>query len=264
MALLLRPYYGKHFLQVVTEPAKYSLGKICANRALASGICYQNNQVYIYRALTYVKPIDPVLGLVRQYSSDFKNGNKPSGDETSKLNKNLEDKVPKPGLFQRFKTMYRDYWYVLVPVHMATSVIWFGGFYYAVRSGVDVLAILEWMGVSETLMAPLKDSSAGYVALTFALYKIATPLRYAVTVGGTTVAINKLTAIGWIKPVPSTERIKEMLQEKKDNLQDKFNESKEHYEHYKCQMTEKRTQVMDEMRRYKTEMRSLKNKVKKM
>lgn len=50
-------------------------------------------------------------------------------------------------------------------------------------SGVDVLGLLESLGVSETLMAPLKESSAGYFALAFALYKLVTPLRYAVTVG---------------------------------------------------------------------------------
>lgn len=36
----------------------------------------------------------------------------------------------KLSLFKRFKKMYRDYWYVLVPVHLVTSVAWFGGFYY--------------------------------------------------------------------------------------------------------------------------------------
>ncbi|VVC99869.1 unnamed protein product [Leptidea sinapis] len=167
----------------------------------------------------------------------------------------------KRGLIQRFKEMYRDYWYVLVPVHMATSAIWFGGFYYAVRSGVDVVSLFESLGVSEKLMEPLKQTGVGYFALAFAMYKAVTPLRYAVTIGGTTVAIKKLTAIGWIKPVPSKERLKEMLQEKKENLHDKFNESKQHYH---AQIKEKQTQVIDEMRRYKTEMRNIKDKVKKM
>lgn len=36
----------------------------------------------------------------------------------------------KLSLFKRFKKMYRDYWYVLVPVHLVTSAAWFGGFYY--------------------------------------------------------------------------------------------------------------------------------------
>lgn len=30
----------------------------------------------------------------------------------------------------RFKKMYKEYWYVLLPVHIGTSSIWLGGFYY--------------------------------------------------------------------------------------------------------------------------------------
>lgn len=50
-------------------------------------------------------------------------------------------------------------------------------------SGVNVIGILESLGISETLLEPLKKSGAGYFALAFALYKLVTPLRYAVTVG---------------------------------------------------------------------------------
>ncbi|XP_026756927.1 uncharacterized protein C18orf19 homolog A [Galleria mellonella] len=250
MALVVRPFYRNcYYVHNITKPARWSTTKIYPLRIVASGICYQK---IIHRPLLEVKQPDSLMGSLTlrtmQNSSDV---NKPQKDHQKS----------KPGLFQRFKDMYRDYWYVLVPVHMVTSAVWFGGFYYAVRSGVDVLAILESLGVSEKLMAPLRDSSAGYFALAFALYKVATPLRYAVTVGGTTVAIKKFTQIGWIKPVPSRERIKELLQEKKDTLQDRFNESKQHYQ---VQMKEKSTQVMDEMRRYKTEIRNMKNKVKKM
>ena len=85
--------------------------------------------------------------------------------------------------------------------------------------------------------------------------------HYSFLTGGTTYAIKRLTTIGWIKPVPSRERLKEMLQEKKDNIQGKFNESKQHYQ---IQLKENKTQVMDEMQRYKSEMRNIKDKVKKM
>lgn len=34
------------------------------------------------------------------------------------------------GLFARFKKMAKDYWYVLIPVHVATSCCWLGAFYY--------------------------------------------------------------------------------------------------------------------------------------
>lgn len=36
----------------------------------------------------------------------------------------------KLGLFARFKKMSKEYWYVLLPVHVLTSTVWFGGFYY--------------------------------------------------------------------------------------------------------------------------------------
>ena len=39
----------------------------------------------------------------------------------------------KVSLFQRFKQMYKDYWYVLIPVHVATSAVWTCGFYFAVK-----------------------------------------------------------------------------------------------------------------------------------
>ena len=113
-----------------------------------------------------------------------------------------DDPVAKPSLFQRFKQMSKDYWYVLIPVHIITSAGWFGGFYFAVKrystlvvflyisinvvcciSGLDVVALLENLGVSEKIINPLRGSSAGYVALAYAMYKVATPARYTVTLG---------------------------------------------------------------------------------
>ena len=73
--------------------------------------------------------------------------------------------------------MFKDYWYVLVPVHVATSVVWFGGFYVMCKSGVDVAAILQYCGTSEAYVEKLSQSSMGYMALAYACYKIATPVR---------------------------------------------------------------------------------------
>ena len=30
----------------------------------------------------------------------------------------------KTGVMKKFKQMFKDYWYVLIPVHVATSVVW--------------------------------------------------------------------------------------------------------------------------------------------
>ena len=40
---------------------------------------------------------------------------------TEKSDKDPDDN---PGVVKRFKQMFKDYWYVLIPVHVATSVVW--------------------------------------------------------------------------------------------------------------------------------------------
>lgn len=54
-------------------------------------------------------------------------------------------------------------------------------------SGIDVVNLLQMIGVPDTLIETVKSSKAGNVAgnavAAFALYKIATPARYTVTVG---------------------------------------------------------------------------------
>ncbi|XP_060527912.1 uncharacterized protein C18orf19 homolog A isoform X2 [Cylas formicarius] len=131
--------------------------------------------------------------------------------------RDAKKKVEKKSLFKRFKEMYRDYWYVLIPVHLATSAVWCGAFYYLARSGVDVPALLEAMNFSEKIVNSMRESKMGYVAITYGLYKIATPARYAVTLGGTTVSIQYLKKWGYIKP---TKELKEMYQEKKQSMKE--------------------------------------------
>lgn len=41
--------------------------------------------------------------------------------------------VSKPSLFQRMKQMTKDYWHILVPVHLVTSTGWISIFYIAAK-----------------------------------------------------------------------------------------------------------------------------------
>ena len=84
---------------------------------------------------------------------------------------------PKESITKRFKSMFKKYWYVLIPVHVATSIIWYGGFYALCKSGVDVGAIMQALGASDAYVEKLSQSSMGYLALAYACYKIATPAR---------------------------------------------------------------------------------------
>lgn len=89
-------------------------------RVAASGICYRTPPLQRYTVEEIRLPYSLSLS-VRQCATDKSHPDKPA------------EQPPKPGLVKRFKQMTRDYWYVLVPVHLATSAVWLGAFYYAVR-----------------------------------------------------------------------------------------------------------------------------------
>uniref|UniRef100_A0A1I8NFA0 DUF1279 domain-containing protein n=1 Tax=Musca domestica TaxID=7370 RepID=A0A1I8NFA0_MUSDO len=131
------------------------------------------------------------------------------------VNDVLFGEASKLGLFAKFKLMYKKYWYVLIPVHVVTSAGWLGGFYYLSQSGVDVPAILQYLHLSETIIEKVQGSSLGHWAVAYLCYKVATPLRYAVTLGGTTVSIKYLVQAGYIKPMPTKAEIIQMYEDKK-------------------------------------------------
>ncbi|XP_066251412.1 uncharacterized protein C18orf19 homolog A-like [Euwallacea similis] len=174
----------------------------------------------------------------------------------------------KLSLFQRFKQMYRDYWYVLVPVHLVTSAAWFGSFYYLASSGVDVPALLETMHVSDKIINTMRNSSMGYVAIAYGLYKITTPVRYTVTLGGTTISINYLTKWGYIKPMPSKERLKEIyaetregMKEKRENLMETVHNIQQTVKDTKEGIKEKKDSLVSTVKESKESIKNIKEKV---
>lgn len=120
---------------------------------------------------------------------------------------------------------------------------------------MDIVALLETWHISEKIVNPLKDSSMGYIALAYAMYKVATPLRYTVTLGGTTVSINYLRKWGYIKPVPSTERMKEIYREKKENLIGSIQEKKEGIKETKEQILKTVSKGTEKLKKQKINMK---------
>ena len=51
--------------------------------------------------------------------------------------------------FTRLKQMIKDYWYIIVPVEIVTSIGWYGAFFFSLRSGVDIIELLTNLGVSQ-------------------------------------------------------------------------------------------------------------------
>ncbi|KAM9805588.1 uncharacterized protein C18orf19 homolog A [Syngnathus typhle] len=132
------------------------------------------------------------------------------------------------GLAQRFKKTFKQYGKVMIPVHLLTSSLWFGTFYYAAMKGVNVVQFLEMINVPETLVGLLRDSSSGYALTAYAMYKIATPARYAVTLGGTSLSVQYLRKHGYLStPPPVKEYFQDKMEETKERLSEKMEETKE-------------------------------------
>lgn len=164
--------------------------------------------------------------------------------------------------------MYKDYWYVLVPVHLVTSAAWLGGFYYLASSGVDIPALLESMNFNERIVNSMRNSSMGYFAITYGLYKIATPARYAITLGGTTVSINYLKKWGYIKPMPSKERLKELytetkegMKEKRENLMESVQSLQQTVKETKEGIKEKKDNIVSSVKESRESIKNIKRKV---
>lgn len=144
----------------------------------------------------------------------YKQTSSDQGKSSEDTSQNVEEPPEKLSLFKRYQKMLREYWYVMLPVHGVTSIFWIGGFYYAAKSGIDIVPFLEYINLPEKLIAPLRNSSLGSIAVASAFYKLATPARYMVTLGGTTFAIKFLTKRGLIKPAPTKAQIKSIIQNK--------------------------------------------------
>uniref|UniRef100_A0A8C6S824 Family with sequence similarity 210 member Ab n=1 Tax=Neogobius melanostomus TaxID=47308 RepID=A0A8C6S824_9GOBI len=134
------------------------------------------------------------------------------------------------GLFQRFKRTFKQYGKVMIPVHLVTSSVWFGTFYYAAMKGVNVVPFLEMIGLPESLVGLLRNSTSGYALTAYAMYKIATPARYTVTLGGTSLSVQYLRKHGYMStPPPVKEYIQDKMEETKERLSEKMEETKERF-----------------------------------
>ncbi|XP_066530717.1 uncharacterized protein C18orf19 homolog A [Hoplias malabaricus] len=132
------------------------------------------------------------------------------------------------GLVQRFKKTFKQYGKVMIPVHLVTSSLWFGAFYYSAMRGVNLVPFLEYVGFPDRFVKLLENSQSGYALTAYAMYKIATPARYTVTLGGTSLSVKYLRKHGYMStPPPVKEYFQEKMEETKERISGKMEETKE-------------------------------------
>ncbi|XP_052440092.1 uncharacterized protein C18orf19 homolog A [Carassius gibelio] len=155
-------------------------------------------------------------------------------------------------LFQRFKKTFKQYGKVMIPVHLLTSTVWFGTFYYAAMKGVNLVLFLEYVGFPDKVVKLLENSQSGYALTAYAMFKIATPARYTVTLGGTSLSVKYLRMHGYMStPPPVKEYLQEKMEETKERISGKMEETKdrisERMEETSVKFTEKLQETNDKV-----------------
>jgi len=88
------------------------------------------------------------------------------------------------------------------------------------------VTLLQWIGASENVISPFKTPGVGVAAVTYLMFKLASPVRYTVTIGGTHLIVRYLRSLGYLPPIADNQRIRSLMKEKFDDM--KAQRSKEH------------------------------------
>src|SRR5690349_20520181 len=118
--------YHHHFYRNEDETLRRRTGFALGN---LSGISLNNLHKSIHSSSALHFKYSNLLANKNKVTEDVKT----QTDSSDKIKNDIDalEEVKKLGLFARFKKMAKDYWYVLIPVHVVTSCFWLGGFYYA-------------------------------------------------------------------------------------------------------------------------------------
>lgn len=131
------------FRQQINQPNRLTPISCYHNFHRKEDELFRNQTGFLNNRIDLHKTIHSSSALFLKYSNILeqkveKNETKIEADKASDEAKSLDPDVvnseleqgKKLGLFARFKKMGKDYWYVLIPVHVATSAVWLGAFYY--------------------------------------------------------------------------------------------------------------------------------------
>lgn len=164
--------------------------------------------------------------------------------------------------------MVKDYWYIIIPVEVATSIFWYGSIFFSLQAGLDIAALLESLGASEATLAKLPSSEAGYHALTFICYKVISPLRHGISLAISSVVVARLekTSPGYLRTSgqlaqegkerskegvdyvkAKSEDAKERYEEHREDLRERYEDAKERYEDKKEEMKDEMKERMERL-----------------
>jgi len=100
---------------------------------------------------------------------------------------------------EQLKQAFKEYGATIVVFHVVISVISLGGFYLLVSSGINLMPILEFLGIGSSAIAEKVATGSTFV-VAFAVHKIFAPARISITLGTTPFIVRYLRSKGLLKP----------------------------------------------------------------
>jgi len=100
---------------------------------------------------------------------------------------------------EQLKRAFKEYGATIVVFHVVISVISLGGFYALVSSGINLVPVLEYLGMGSSAVAEKVAAGSTFV-VAFAVHKIFAPARISITLGTTPFIVRYLRSKGLLKP----------------------------------------------------------------
>nr|XP_022919046.1 protein FAM210B, mitochondrial-like [Onthophagus taurus] len=102
---------------------------------------------------------------------------------------------------QKLKKAAAEYGPVVIIFHVGISLISLGICYTLVSSGLDLAAVVSYLGINLDGESKLA-TNAGTFVVAYAVHKVFAPARIAITLTSTPFIVKHLRKIGWLKYIP--------------------------------------------------------------
>jgi len=117
-------------------------------------------------------------------------------------------------------------------------------------SGVNVLPLLRWLGAPDTVVSPFLVPGVGTAAVIYLMYKLASPLRYTVTIAGTQIAVRFLRHRGYLR-VPEAscgkpDSLRSIVSDGRAKVKDKMEDLHNDMHELKSKVGQMRGQLSDQ------------------
>ncbi|EDV57584.2 protein FAM210B, mitochondrial [Drosophila erecta] len=100
---------------------------------------------------------------------------------------------------EQLKRAFKEYGATIVVFHVVISVISLGGFYALASCGINLVPVLEYLGMGSSAFAEKVATGSTFV-VAFAVHKIFAPARISITLGITPFIVRYLRSKGLLKP----------------------------------------------------------------